>query len=199
MRGRAALLVAVTLVLAAVPLFGRASHLDLDDPNDTKGKLDIKRVKTFGADEPGFTVVTFADWTAADIWDRGYVLLYLDTFGGGRFDYFVVASSFGDGMQGRLWRDRAEKPDREIGEVEVWRSERDRISIRLRLAQMRIGEARLTYRWYVQSLWTGDECRRTCFDLVPETDGIIEPLPGATATPTSTPTPTPTPTDTPSP
>lgn len=62
---------------------------------------------------------------------------------------------------------------------------------------MRIGERRLVYNWYVQTMFTGERCRRVCFDLVPDQGVVAEPLPVVTPTTTPTTSPTPSPTQSP--
>ena len=48
-----------------------------------------------------FTVITFADWTATSIWDRGNGYVFLDTEGGDEPEYFVVVRSTGSDLQHR--------------------------------------------------------------------------------------------------
>jgi hypothetical protein len=187
-------LVGLVAILGVGGLLARADHLDVSDPNDTKGLLDVRTVKTFGSDRPGWRVITFSKWTSERIWDHGYVMVHLDTRGDERIDHFAVVSSFGQGMQGRLWRDRSESRNREIGPLEVWRTDKRSIAVRIPLSQLNIPDTRTFFRWYVETLWVGNNCPRTCFDVVPSRDGVIEPIGVATPTPTITPTPDPTPT-----
>ena len=199
---RARIVLAAVLLAGLAPLFARAHHGDVVDGNDTRGLLDVRKVETFGVMKPGWRIITFKDWRAQRVWDHGHFLVYLDTFGDERFDYYALVSSFGHGMQGRLWRDRAKKPDRELGQVPVWRKDERSVSVRVPLRRVHFPQRRLFIRWYVQSLWTSSACRRVCFDIVPHRNGVIEPVrptPTTTPTPTVTPTPTPTVTPTPSP
>ena len=68
-----------------------------------------------------FTVITFADWTATSIWDRGNGYVFLDTEGGDEPEYFVVVRSTGSDLQASLWRDRRERRDLFLRNVKVRR------------------------------------------------------------------------------
>src|SRR5712691_1955223 len=97
---------AVAALLMVLPAF--AHHTDLDDPNDTRGLLDIRRVElAHRADPPQWTVVTGPSWTIRRIWDQGFVIVYVDTQGGERPEYYALLRSDGTRMGGRLYRDRA--------------------------------------------------------------------------------------------
>ena len=194
-------LLAMTMVLSS-SLLASAFHQDVRDPNDSRGYLDVKKVNTFGSKRhPGWRVVTFPTWTADQIWDKGYFMVLLDTFGSKRVDYFIQVSSYGTGMQARLWRDRENRRDREIGEVKSWRPNKRSIAVRLPLKRLRV--RRTHYRWYVQTLWVADNCRRVCYDFAPDRRGVVEPLVRPTPTPTPTPsitlTPSPSPSSSPTP
>lgn len=200
-----ALFVGATL-LALVTTFGAsAGHGEVRDTNDTRGRLDVRSVVMDGTTRPTWTVVTWGSWSATDIWDAGFVTINLDTFGTPRADYYILVGSVGTHMFGELWRDRATKRDYRVSGVKVRRPSRTSLSATIPLGLMRIGERRVAYTWYVETLFTGDRCRQVCFDLVPDQGVVAEPLPGATPTvtptpdPTGTPTPTPDPTGTPSP
>ncbi len=56
-------------------------------------------------------IITFHDWSVERIFDRGYFLIRLDTFGGERYDYYALARSTGFRMKATLVRDRRSKPD----------------------------------------------------------------------------------------
>ena len=92
-------LAAGVALAVALPLLASARHLDVQDPNDTRGLLDVRRVQVVGTDRPRFTVLTFGRWTTADIYDRGFLLVYLDTFGDERFDYYALLRSVGGSMK----------------------------------------------------------------------------------------------------
>lgn len=193
---RTALIAAILVGVAA--LFAYAGP-NADDPNDTRGVLDIRRVDFGGDDRPRFKTVTFATWTVDRVHDRGYVLVYFDSLGDERFDFYAMVRSNGKKMIGRLYRDRTQKKDVVVSHLDTWRNNKSSVTIRVPLPKLRIGKNRTFYRWYVQSLFTGPSCKKVCFDTVPNGDPVTQPLPGATPTPTPTPTPTATPTASPSP
>ena len=147
-----------------------------------------------GQEKPRWKVITFTRWTTAQIFDTGYGMIYLDTFGGQRADYYILVGSFGGRLYADLYRDRAEKRDIYVSAVSrVGRGDKSSFYVRLALRRMRIGERRTFFRWRAETLFTGDGCRRVCFDPVPDTGLVTEPLPLETPPPTPTPTPTPTP------
>ena len=187
------------LALGALGFVASANHVSLEDQNDTRGLLDVRRVQLHGSERPRWKVITWAGWTTAETWDAGYVTVLLDTIGDERPDYYVLAGSAGNRMYGQLWRDRSNKRDRRLGPVKVWRPNRTSVSIRLPLRKLNVGERRAFYRWRIETLFTGDRCRRTCFDLAPNDGYVVQPLgdptpdpvPTITITPTITPQPTP--------
>lgn len=194
-RGTVLALSALIAGLSLIPWLAEASHRSPEDGRDTKGLLDIKRVVMEGRERPRWHTRTYATWTVQRIWDRGFVFVYIDTFGDERFDYYALIRGDVDHMTASLWRDRREKKDREIGLLKAWRKDKRGVVVRIPLSKMNFPEQRLTYRWGVQSIYTGDSCRRGCFDLVPNTGAVEEPIPGReppTPTPTITLTPTPT-------
>ena len=185
-------------LVASVALFAYAGP-NVDDPNDTGGQLDIRRVDFDGESRPRFKTITFATWTVDRIHDRGFVLVYFDSRGGQRFDFYALARSNGKEIVARLYRDRRQKKDVIASDLDAWRTNKRSVTIRVPIAKLRVGEQRAFYRWYVQTLFTGPSCKQVCFDKVPNGEPITQPLPGATPTPTPTPSPTTSPTPTPEP
>jgi hypothetical protein len=187
-RGVARVALALCVVAAAaVPFVASADHVDLGDPNDTKGPFDVRRVKVVGTQKPRYDVVTFPRWTVARTWDRSYGLLYFDTFGGEAPDYYVMVRSDGYRMRASLYRDKATKKDRRLGGVNAWRPGKRSFAIRVPLRKMKLPAERLAYHWWVLTLHTGPSCRRVCFDRAPDTGKVTEPAPGAGQCPTPTP------------
>lgn len=192
----------VSLVCAAalaLPLFATASHMDVRDRNDTRGKLDVRRVLVDFTKRPRWTITTWGTWTVERLWDRGYALVQLDTFGTERFDYYAFVRSDGYKLIGTLVRDRSSKPDFTVSSIRAFKSSGTSLSLRFPLKKMRIGNRRLFYRWQVQTIFTAGRCPTSCFDFAPNTGAVSEPVPGVqepTPTPTVTVTPTPDPTAT---
>ncbi|MGH2735908.1 MAG: hypothetical protein ACRDKZ_10035 [Actinomycetota bacterium] len=183
----------VLIALALAPWIANARHVDPRDGNDTRGTLDVRKVKSWGpGSKPGFRIITFRRWTAEQIWDYGQAIVNLDTFGKNRPDYYVVVRSSGSGMKGTLWRDRKSKSDRRVAKVGVWRPDRRSINMQIPMSKLRRGKSRVFFAWYVQTLFQSNSCRRVCFDRAPNKGRIKDPNGRPTPKPTDTPTPTPT-------
>ncbi len=183
------------MVVVSAGLLGamaRADHVVVQDMNDTNGLLDIRRAEVAGPRRPRFQVTTFERWRVGEIFDLGFTLVQLDTISTPRFDYYALVRSDGSRLRASLWRDRVSKRDYRIARLTAWRLDRANVVVRVPLRLMRIGGRRVTYGWIVETIFTSDECRRTCLDFAPDEGRIDEPLPlpAPTVTPTVTPTPT---------
>ena len=198
----AASLVVLFATVALLPLLASANHQDVDDANDVKGILDVKRVQVKGTRaSPKWRIVTFSSWSATAIWDGGYGLVHLDTLGDEHFDYYALVRSNGYGLEATLWRHRRKSGDTRLGKLHVARSDRRSFTVKIPLRKLKIPEARLVYRWYAQTLVTSDACPRACLDRAPDAGAVTEPLAGRTppsTTPTIPPIPSITATPTPS-
>jgi hypothetical protein len=203
MKAGVAIVLAVFVTAASLfTMFAQASHKDIKDLNDVDGRLDIRAVNTFGKiQNPGWKIIVSSRNTMTQLRDHGFFLVYLDTFGDTRSDYYLLVSSNGSKMLGKLWRDRARRPDRKLGKVPVWRPDKSSVSVRVPLSDMNMGgKERLEYRWWVKTLFTGKNCRRVCFDRAPnrgavtESNGKPSPSPTDTEDPGLTETPAPSPT-----
>jgi hypothetical protein len=205
MKARVAIVLVVFVTAALLfTMFAQASH-DIKDRNDVEGKLDIRAVNTFGKTErPGWRIIVSSRNTMTQLRDRWFFLVYLDTFGDTRSDYYLLVSSNGSKMLGKLWRDRASRPDRKLGKVPVWRSDKSSVTVRVPLGDMNMGgKEGLTYRWWVKTLFTSKNCRRVYIDRAPnqtavtESNGKPSPSPTDTEGPglTETPEPSATPDD----
>lgn len=177
---------------AGVAFMASAGHLDVGDPNDTRGLLDVQTVQTGGAGRPSWRVITFSSWSRSEMWDAGYLTLLLDTRKRARSDYYVLVGSQGTHMYADLWRDRVDKPDFRVSAIKVWRPSSNSVSIKVPLRKMLVGDQRTFYRWKVETIFTGPRCTRVCFDFVPNDGAVVEPLPVPSPTVTTTPTPSPT-------
>jgi hypothetical protein len=177
MKARVALVLVVLVVAASLStILARANHQNEKDRNDVQGLLDIRRVETFGRNKkPGWKIMTFSSMTAKALRDTGFFMVYLDTFGNSRFDYYALVSSKGSKMQGTLWRDPENKRDRRVGFFRVWRRNQRSVSLEIPLSKLNTGGAkRIDYRWFVKTLFTGDNCRRVCIDRAPNSDALVE-------------------------
>ena len=127
------------------------------------------------------------------MWDRGYLMVMLDTREGAPADHYVLVRSNLFSLEGTLWRIRSVGPDSYLGTVPVHRSPRGARSVQVGLSRLR-GE-----RPALLPLVGADDrherrCPRTCQDRAPNG--------GATALnwrPGMSPSPSPSPTSTPSP
>lgn len=177
MKAKVALGLVVVMILLYPLLMVQAHHTNPPDRNDTRGMLDVRRVKTWGKlRRPGFTIVTFRRWSIEQMWDHGQALINIDTFGTRRADYYILIRSTGSGLSGTLWRDRPRR-DRRVSKVAVWRPNRRSIGLRIPLRKMRKNRTPPLYSWFAQTLFTSDRCRRVCFDRVPNRGRIKESKP----------------------
>ena len=189
MKSRVALVLVVLMTGASMStMFARANHQNSRDGNDVKGMLDIRKVQTFGRNKnPGWRIITRSSMTAKAMRDTGFFLVYLDTFGDSRFDYYALVSSKGSKLQGTLWRDPANKRDRRVANLPVWRSDKRSVSLRVRLSKLNMGgKKRIDYRWFVKTLFTGNNCRRVCIDRAPNNDAMTESNGKPSPSPTDT-------------
>jgi hypothetical protein len=169
----------VTALAAAALLLvpsAAAARTVVRDPNDSPGLLDVRRVSRFGARPPVWKISTARRWSAARVQDRGYLLVFFDTFGDDRSDYYALVRSNGREMKARLMRDPRRARDRRIAYLTAWR--RDKRSVSVRVPLRRMTTPRRWFVWRVETLLTGPRCKRVCFDVAPPS-GRREPLPGA--------------------
>lgn len=174
---------AAVAAVAVVALAGPRFHSDVDDPNDTRGLLDVRTVRLDHKGTTEFTVITFSSWKAPVLWDRGNVFVFIDTEAGSPAEYFALVRSIGPGLEASLWRARAGRPDSYIREIGVRRKTPQSVSITVPIKSLRFGPAREEYYWWVSTTFTGAVCRRACIDRAPN-DGYVEQWrPGSSPTP----------------
>lgn len=141
------------------------------DRNDTHGFLDVKHVDSFlETEELVWRVVTISRWSAFEMWDQGFVLVYLDSFGADVADYYALIRSVGTRLRGTLYRNA-----HKVAGLDVWRRNRRSVSIRIPFDKLLLGEGRRFFRWRVVTLT--DRCRHTCFDRIPDEGALVQPLP----------------------
>ena len=140
------------------------------DENDTHGFLDVKHIDSFlDTNEPVWRVITISRWSVFRMWDRGFVLVYLDTFGGPLHDYYALIRSVGTRLRATLYRN-----GHRLGSLPVWRRNSRSVSIRVPFDRLLVEADRGFYRWRVVTLT--DRCRNTCFDRIPDDGAMVEPL-----------------------
>jgi hypothetical protein len=183
---------AALVTVALVTAIAGAHDTDLTDPNDTRGILDVQRVRL--AHKPGppaWTIVTFGEWRTAKIWDRGYLMVLLDTRGEASAEYYLLVRSARTDLLGSLWRIRNVGPDSYLRSLPVQRDSRRSATVQVRLSRLTFGAKRLFYRWWVQTLFTGELCKRTCHDRAPNREPVVQWRPGMSPSPSPSGSPSP--------
>lgn len=153
----------------------------VSDPRDARGPLDLRRVRAaLEGPRPTWTMKTRSRWTPRHMWDKGYLLVWIDARGGPEPDHLAVIRAKRKGLIGRLFRINEEGRERQIGVVKASKRGKRGAAIRVALHKVSVGEARFAYRWSAQTLFTGPRCARVCFDLAPGASQMfLQPLPGA--------------------
>jgi hypothetical protein len=172
---------AAVLAVSLLTSAASASHVDVDDGNDTRSRLDVRRVAHSGSDFPKWKISTYNSWTRQQIWDQGYLTVFLDTFGTRRHDYYALVRGGKTGLRATLFRDRKDKPDYKVTELNLSRSSLKSVKVTVPLKKLEVGSSRATYNWYAQTIFSGKSCPKVCFDWAPDVGkdggGIAEPLP----------------------
>jgi hypothetical protein len=160
--------------LVGLPTSATATHQDLSDDRDVKGRFDVRRVEMWGPhSNSGFQIETFRKWRPRIVWDAGFFIVNVDSFGKPRFDYYVMVRSTGRKMQGLLFRDRETKRDFVMRTVRVWRPNSRSVKFRFPWRAVRFPDTRRFFRWNAQSLYTNDFCPNVCIDNVPDNGTIV--------------------------
>ena len=182
-------LVVVVSVSVAIPLIAAARHTAVRDPNDARGVLDIRRAEMVGSSR--WKVTSRAGWSVKELWDRGFTLVYVDSFGSSRADYYVNVRSDGKKLRAALYRDPRGGKDRKLRSVRVRHPNKSAVDVSVPMNRLRRRDSRI-FGWYVLTLFSGPSCRRVCLDRAPDRGNVTEPGPQPTPTlPTPTPTPSP--------
>lgn len=164
-------------MLGSTVMNASATHQVVRDPNDTRGKLDIRRVKIGGQRANRWQITTDRGWSVRGIFDRGYFLVHFDTFGDDDYDYYVLLRSDRRHMQGSLWRDRQRSRDELIGTADVRRPNRRTVKATVPMRKMRFPEAAVNYRWHARTLFIRKGClKKVCIDRAPNRGAVLEPL-----------------------
>lgn len=171
----AASLTAATL-LALAPSAG-ANHTVVKDNDDTPGRLDVRRVEVVGSQPRKWVIKTHNAWRVRGIFDKGYLLVYLDTFGGNRFDYYVLLRPERKKMKGGVWRDVKNGNDFPVAPTKVNRPNQRTVRTTVPFRKLRVPDTQLDYRWHVRTIYAKRGCyRAVCMDRAPQFKSILEPL-----------------------
>ena len=174
-RAIAASVTAATL-FALVPQ-AAAHHMVVRDGDDTPGRLDVRRVEVVGSSPRSWVIKTYQTWGARGIYDKGYLLIYLDTFGGDRFDYYVLIQSLKKKLKGSVWRDLRTANDFVVGPTTINRANRRTVRTTVPFRKLRMGKTRVDYRWHVRTLYSKRSCwKAVCIDRAPHGGPVVEPL-----------------------
>ena len=186
---------AALVTVALVTAIAGAHDTDLTDPNDTPGRLDVRKVRLAHETGPhAWTIATFREWRTREIWDRGYLMVLLDTRRSADAEYYLLVRSARTDLLGSIWRIRNFGPDSFVGSVPVQRDSRRSATVQVGLSRLTFGAKRLFYRWWVQTLFTGGgRCRRTCHDRAPNGEPVLQWRPGLSPTPSPSGSPSPSP------
>jgi hypothetical protein len=182
------------ITVALVAAIAGAHDADITDPNDTAGKLDIQEVRVaHETGKPRWAIVTFGEWGTKQIWDRGYIIVMLDTRRGVAPEHYLLVRSTGATLVASLWRIRSVGPDSFLGPAPVKRWSPRNATVQVALSRLEFGASRSFYRWWAETLFTSDFCRRTCHDRAPNVDAVLQWRPGMSPSPSPSPSGSPSP------
>ncbi len=193
MRRAVAVAIALASVLAVAATVASAHHSRVRDRDDVKGPLDMRVVTAEGRTYQRYRIDTYWRWSATSIWDKGYLMVFLDTIGSDHPDYYALVRSNGSNLEAILFRDRRDRPDYRLTRLRVWRATQRSVTVRVPQSWLNFSQTRLYYKWYVLTLMTRPGCARVCFDRVPNSGVVLEPNPQLAPPPSPSPTPTLTP------
>ena len=187
--------VAAIVVAGLIAAIAIAGPNTIQDPNDTRGVLDVKTVRFAGpaGEPPSWKLVTFDGWSARKLWDRGYLYVLVDTFGAETADYAAQVRSDGRKLFGILYKLGKGGNDRDIAvdSLRVRKRGGAAVSISIPLKRMRFGDNRTFYRWWTVTTLSGETCPSVCIDRAPNNGSVLRYRPGMSPTPTGTASPTP--------
>jgi hypothetical protein len=204
---RTAAALGAILLVASLGAPARAIQTSLADANDVRGPLDMRSVVFRYKPGPyAWAFATFGSWSVPSVWDRGFFVVELDTFGSRRIDYVVVLRSDGRSMVGDLFRRRFDGQERHLRRLSAWRSGSRGAGVEVPRSAVRIGTSRTSFFWSATSLFTGHRCAASCIDRAPNGVAMVEqhignaqPSPSPTVSLSPSVSPSPTPSTSPSP
>lgn len=162
----------VTMVLVAVALAAAPQTARVKDPNDVRGRLDIREVRLRYYPGPAtWSVITYQPWIPREIWDRGNFFIFIDTRANWQPEYYAVIHSMHTRLVAEL---RRFDNDRIVMHLPVSRSARTSVSVSVPLFKLQFGPARTSYHWSAMTSFVGPVCQLTCLDKVPRNGHSIE-------------------------
>jgi hypothetical protein len=91
---------------------------------------------------PRWTVVTYQPFSAEQTRERGFVFVYLDTFGDEGFDYYAMILSNGRHLSSSLWLEPRRGPDVRLMGLVVRHDSVTDVSVRIRSGEIDVGAFR---------------------------------------------------------
>ena len=175
MRKSRALIAAFVALALLAP--AQAEHLVVRDGNDTRGRADISKVRVVDDRPRKWAIQTWRRWRVNDFFERGYFVIFFDTLGDKHFDYYVFVRAKRKRLAAAIWRDLKDpaRNDVKVANVGVHKAGNRLVNVRVPFRKMKFGDNRVAYRWFVRSIWSGDSCRRLCFDRAPDRHAVREP------------------------
>jgi hypothetical protein len=169
MRARALLpfvVAGVVVALVAMALAASPRMVRIMDPNDVRGRLDVREVRLRYLPGPAtWSVVTYQPWIPRQIWDRGNFFIFIDTRHDELPEYYAVIHSVRSRLVAEL---RRFSNDRIVMNLRVSRTARRSVSVSVPLFKLRFGRTRTSYHWSAMTSFVGPVCQTTCFDQVPD-------------------------------
>ena len=132
--------------------------------------LDVRLVAP--AAGPTFTIEVAGGTSARRLWDKGYLVVSLDTRGGDEIDMHALVRWTSRRPRGVLLGDRARQGS---GPLRARRAGKRGVIVEAPAAKIGADLARPYVRWSVQSIFTGPGCR-PCFDALPAEGAFPLPL-----------------------
>ena len=182
-RARGLLLVLVVFVLVLAPAAPVFAVTKVPDGNDARGILDISHATRYGKGPLSFRITMFESFTARQTWDRGFLFVFIDSFGDRKPDYFAYVASEGDRFKARLKRYYPRRHvSRTVAKLTLWRPDHRSVTVKVPVPKLHFPSTRDVYRWYAQTMFGSGKCKRAlCFDWAPNLriGPVIERVPDA--------------------
>lgn len=139
----------------------------IEDPNDTRGVLDVRLVATtLGVSPSSWRIGTFGRASKRRLWDEGYFVVSVDSRGDPGFDLHVLVKSSGRRMRALILREGGRQA---IGRTGAGRPGGRAVLVRVAPERLEVPPERAYFRWSVRSILTAPRCR-PCVDVVPAPD-----------------------------
>lgn len=153
-----------------------AEHVNVRDGNDVDGRLDLRAVEMREGPPRRWILKTHKAFSPNRIFDRGYLLVYFDTYGTKRFDYYVLLRPKRHKVVGELFKDRKQARDEMLATTKVRKPGKRSIVTTVPFREMRKPQTALTYRWHARTIYSSRSCKRVCIDRAPNARSIEEPF-----------------------